>query len=441
MDLREHQRDAVQLFRNSVKGILVYHVVGSGKTLTGISCARAYPRRKSYYITPAAVIPQYKRYLNPSEKKNIYSYEKFSDMVKEKKVPNDCILVLDEAHRLRNSNGIIARNILNFAKTKAFKTVFLSGTPMYNFPWDISPIINVLNTHVPQNRIPHMKNAFKAMFYEQQRDAPYGFRVKNANVFKRATFRVVSKYTNINLDEYPLVFRETRQVIMHEEQERLHRAVQNKTLQQANLNSLRNQTYDAVNSVKGINYFLAQTRQLSNVIKGQPNVVYPKIKAIYDEIKQYNKYPVIVYSNFLQAGIYPLAKYIATKGELAYETLDGQMSAAAKQNLVDDYNSGEIQILLVSSAGSEGLDFRNTRAIHIMEPHFNDTKIQQVIGRGVRYRSHESLDEDERTIKIYRWVAKLRSNSLSADQLLVMMSDKKEAVINAFSNLIGQEPT
>lgn len=35
-------------------------------------------------------------------------------------------------------------------------------------------------------------------------------------------------------------------------------------------------------------------------------------------------------------------------------------------------------------AGAEGLDFKNGRQIHIMEPWYNINGIEQIIGRGVR---------------------------------------------------------
>ena len=59
--------------------------------------------------------------------------------------------------------------------------------------------------------------------------------------------------------------------------------------------------------------------------------------------------------------------------------------------IVNNYNEGKYKVLLLSSAGSESLDLKNTRQIHIMEPYWNEGKIIQVIGRAIRYKSHDAF--------------------------------------------------
>ena len=81
------------------------------------------------------------------------------------------------------------------------------------------------------------------------------------------------------------------------------------------------------------------------------------------------------------------------------------MSDIKKKKVVTDYNQGKIDVLLLSSSGGEGLDLKNTRQIHIMEPHWNIAKINQVIGRGIRYKSHESLPKSQRLVNVYYWIS------------------------------------
>ena len=40
-----------------------------------------------------------------------------------------------------------------------------------------------------------------------------------------------------------------------------------------------------------------------------------------------------------------------------------------------------------------------------MEPHFNNEKINQVIARGIRYRSHSHLPENERKVRVMRYAS------------------------------------
>jgi superfamily II DNA or RNA helicase len=67
---------------------------------------------------------------------------------------------------------------------------------------------------------------------------------------------------------------------------------------------------------------------------------------------------------------------------------------------------GEIlKVLIITKAGAEGITCRNIRQIHVTESHWNNVRTQQVIGRGVRYKSHEDLPENERNVEIYRYVS------------------------------------
>jgi ERCC4-related helicase len=105
---------------------------------------------------------------------------------------------------------------------------------------------------------------------------------------------------------------------------------------------------------------------------------------------------------------------------------------------IDDYNSGKIKVLLITSAGSESLDLKNTRQIHILEPHWNDSKIRQVIGRANRYQSHITLKKSEQNIKIFRWITifPLNIKYQTADQYLEELSIKKDEIFLEFKNII-----
>lgn len=57
-------------------------------------------------------------------------------------------------------------------------------------------------------------------------------------------------------------------------------------------------------------------------------------------------------------------------------------------------------LLMASSSGAEGITLINVRHVHIMEPHWNPARHDQVIGRAIRICSHAGLPMDERTVRI-----------------------------------------
>lgn len=62
-------------------------------------------------------------------------------------------------------------------------------------------------------------------------------------------------------------------------------------------------------------------------------------------------------------------------------------------------------LLMASSSGAEGITLTNVRRVHIMEPHWNPARHDQVIGRAIRICSHASLPVEERTVRISFYVS------------------------------------
>ena len=72
----------------------------------------------------------------------------------------------------------------------------------------------------------------------------------------------------------------------------------------------------------------------------------------------------------------------------------------------ENKNGDDIRIILASPKVSEGVDFRYVRQIHILDPWFNMSRIEQVIGRGMRVCSHSLLDFEEQNTTVYLHVCR-----------------------------------
>lgn len=65
-------------------------------------------------------------------------------------------------------------------------------------------------------------------------------------------------------------------------------------------------------------------------------------------------------------------------------------------------NMGEIiKVLMITSSGSEGINLRNTRYVHIMEPYWHPVRTEQVIGRARRICSHKNLPLPLQTVEVF----------------------------------------
>lgn len=78
------------------------------------------------------------------------------------------------------------------------------------------------------------------------------------------------------------------------------------------------------------------------------------------------------------------------------------LEAGFKDN---DNKRGQIcRCFCITSAGAEGLSLKNVRAVHIMEPYWNDVRLKQVKGRAIRIGSHLDLPKEDQNVSIYTYV-------------------------------------
>ena len=95
----------------------------------------------------------------------------------------------------------------------------------------------------------------------------------------------------------------------------------------------------------------------------------------------------------------------------------------------------KIKIIIGSSVASEGLDFKNIRSIHILEPWHNINKLEQVIGRGIRNCSHKNLDSENRNVTIYLHCSTIPETE-SIDMYLYRYSETKAKQIGKIENIL-----
>jgi superfamily II DNA/RNA helicase len=127
------------------------------------------------------------------------------------------------------------------------------------------------------------------------------------------------------------------------------------------------------------------------------------------------------------------------------------MKKKERDELVKQYNKGEIKALILSSAGGEGLDLKGTRLMQILDPHWNNEKLHQVEGRGIRYKSHDHLSPEKRKILVQRYLATRppstfferrgwKKPGLGVDEYLTRLSQEKERLNTQFRELLKPPP-
>jgi superfamily II DNA or RNA helicase len=181
----------------------------------------------------------------------------------------------------------------------------------------------------------------------------------------------------------------------------------------------------------------------------------PKMLEMLKEINKNKKGLILVYSAFRKVeGLEIFARVLEANGFKRYlsgdkisnnddymrftfysgqEKMDNREKIKKIFTSSDNKEGKDIRILLTSSAGTEGLDLKNIRKVMIMEPYWHEVRIKQIIGRAVRQKSHFDLPEEDRNVKVYRYISvltdkqkTLTTEKQTTDEYVMDQAKKKE---------------
>lgn len=411
---------------------------------------------------------EYNEIINKSDKLidkhyDIMSYQKFVRQIKEINFKNK-LLIIDEVQNIVSLTGSFYKTIYDTLKNapESLRIVLLSATPMFDKPIEIALTMNLL-------RIPNEFNidTFYDDFIEvkmNKQTGKYKYKVKNLEIFKEKIRGYVSYFRGAP----PYVFPEIRMKYVRCKMSKYQYSSYLKVLEsekkQLKRQTAQNEPEEYVKDLT--NNFFIGTRIISNIAFPNETIgesglskftgKHMEIDKIgtystkfYELLKRISKSsgPILIYSNFLNyGGIKSFAKVlryygykdyaITGQGKHRYAIWSGEETIKYKEEIRNIYNQklningSKLKIILFSSSGKEGWSAMNVQQIHILEPYWNDSRLAQIIGRGVRYCSHKNLPEDKRFVKVYIYLATATSKTI--DEYIVDIAYEKNIIISKF---------
>ena len=94
-----------------------------------------------------------------------------------------------------------------------------------------------------------------------------------------------------------------------------------------------------------------------------------------------------------------------------------------------------INTLMISASGAEGINLRNVRYVHILEPYWHPVRIEQVVGRARRICSHQDLPAELRTVNVFLYLM-----VYSPTQLKPLSKEEKAAADKEEALLASSDP-
>jgi hypothetical protein len=419
VQLQPHQaRLADEASRAPLRKLLV-HALGSGKTLTSIAASEAGGDPYTA-VVPAALRENFKgeqrKFTDGQLPSSVMSY---SGLGSNKPVANPQSLVFDEAHRLRNPESMQSQRAQELAN-HARQVLLLSGTPVVNRPGDLAVPTNMLTgSHFTPE-------SFEDKFVGEKKVSPGLLRrlmgvkpgtepvVKNPEEFKALLKGHVDWYEP-DKSVVP-VNREDVAVDMGVEQSRLYRAMWEQLPWYIRW-KLKNDFPMSRQELARARGFLVGPRQVSlstlPYMKTQdPHKAFQQstklrkaFELLGDKLKD-ERTKALVFSNFVGAGLTPYAAALQ-KANVPHAVFHGGLSDQQRKQLVEDYNTGKTRVALLGPSGTEGLSFKGTQLIQLLDPYWNPIRGRQAVGRGLRFDSHGGLPEDLQNVHVQRFLSRL----------------------------------
>ena len=105
-----------------------------------------------------------------------------------------------------------------------------------------------------------------------------------------------------------------------------------------------------------------------------------------------------------------------------WDMVPASITAKLRETSSNNFYGEIIQVLMITASGAEGINLKNTRFVHIVEPYWHLVRIDQVIGRARRICSHQDLPEELRTVKVFLYLSVFSEQQKTNKKNIEMMN-------------------
>ena len=468
VQLQDHQQRISDRVTGDDPRMLIYHGLGSGKSLSALAAAEAAKKIHggSYgIVVPASLrgnfhkeVKKFTRNSSPE----IMSYTGLGMGKNFKEQPDT--LIMDEAARLRNPNSAMTQAAMRQARD-AQRLMLLTGTPITNSPTDLAPLVSMLQG----KNIDPKSFGERYVGYEKVKPGWLGWLkgvkpgqrpyIKNEQELRdllkgRVDYQPSKTPEGVNVNE------EVIRTPLSKEQQKIQQAIRT-TVPPGFLWKLDQEFPLSKDELARLNGFLTGMRQVGlstqpfradkNPLKAfdQSSKLTTAMQNLRKTLGEDPRKKALIYSNFVDAGINPYAAALE-RDKIPYGVFHGGISTNKRQQALQDYNAGKLRALLLGPAAAEGISTKGTSLIQLLDPHWNESRLQQAKGRGLRFDSHDGLPEELKNVAVQRYLNQSEEPGMArkylfgkkrertGDEVLERLTGEKEQFNEKFRNLLRE---
>lgn len=437
---------AYHLLRNpDQRGIACFFKPGYGKTLTAVALATLLLSRgivnKIVAITPKSlrvnIRTEFQKCGSPNalealRKMKVFTYESMDKEHETLPVDKHTLLICDEAHRLRESSTKVFKAITSLAK-KCGKILAITATPFVNRTNDIVNLLHVLDPErIPAKTIKNSPVSLAQLKTYARSLVAFPDEDISGLFAERRDTLVPCLLDDIQITEL-LKYDKKLGLIKGPGRGRPKKNAAgggaggvgagagaggglpplfNEFLQNLEV-PIEAGGGGGGDGGAGKNAYLVQTRQLSLGIykdDGDKVVASTKILNLFTNLEKRENLPALVFTAFIAKGvdyILKVAKQIFKNSKLRIGVITGKIKESERDATVQRLNRGELDVVILSDAGSEGLNFRGVRSVHLLNMEWNPSITEQQIGRALRINAHRDLPPNQRVVHVYKYLSSI----------------------------------
>lgn len=402
----------------------------------------------------------------------IYSYHKFVDLSNQGEISlRNTLLIIDEVQNMVSISGNFYKTLYEtiHSAPPSLRIVLLSATPMFDKPIEIALTMNLL-------RLPYelpIGTDFEKMFIKttKTKSGKYKYKAKNLDIFKERIKGYVSFFRGappyafpegmiryVKCEMSPFQYKSYLTVLAAEERD-------NKKLKKIKDTG---RIFKDGDIIKIPNNFFIGSRVISNIAFPNKKINESGLKSLegkfineknlykyspkfYRILKKISKCSgtVFVYSNFKEyGGIRTFVKILEEygwkdyikfgTGKKRFAIWSGDSSKENKEeikaifNNKNNYDGSKLKLMLGSPSIKEGVSLLRVQQVHILEPYWNQSRLDQIIGRAIRYCSHKDMPEEKRKVRVYIYISYHPKEEESIDQYIHKLANTKKKLISQF---------
>jgi len=498
--LRPHQQRIVDAEGD---GIVIAHAPGSGKTLSSIARFEKQKAngkaKKALVVVPAGLrdnfgvsgvgkftnssyqiignkqeISSGSAYGNPDPNKdyNIISYEMFrSNPDYYIKATGADTLISDEAHRGKNEDTATLKSIRK-SRPKFKNYTGLTGSVISNKISDVYPLIDVASGGNNQLGVKN-KDEFESRYLARSNEKAYrgmpparipvvGF--KHRGQLKSELGKYIDYMDEDDISDVADMPRKkvnVKKVPMTKEQAKLYKGILNdnpkvrqmivrkrlETLKDDELSKLYSSMIESrklVNSVGSVTPGMSLRESLKRTPKTSQ-----MLDDLSDHLSKTKDGQAIVMSHLINGGI-DIAEQGLKDRKISYGKFIGKgnegVSEESRQKAVQDFNKRKNRVMLLSSAGGEGVSLNDTTWEGVLDPHYNPEKMKQMEARGTRSGGLSHRPRENREVEVNRYMSTMPRRLFgmlppkykSPDEVIYDIANRKEQQNKILQNLMKE---